>query len=93
MLREPASPVSAARRAKRKRRGESRGHGRPSRTSGDEGTGDPEALAEPERHPPRMASKADVGHKDVAVLCEAGDDGAAAGVVEANLAAAEERAA
>ena len=33
----------------------------------------------------------DVGHEDVAVLCEPGDHGAAAGVVEANLATAEQR--
>ena len=41
--------------------------------------------------PAGVKLEADVGHKDVAVLREPGNHGAAAGVVEANLAAAEER--
>ena len=43
--------------------------------------------------PAGVKLEADVRHEDVAVLREPGDHGAAAGVVEANLAAAEERAA
>ena len=76
--------------AERRRLRESGGPGGPERTSGDGARATPKPSPSPG---PRLASKADVRHEDVAVLREPGDHGAAAGVVEANLTAAEERAA
>jgi len=74
--------------AERRRLRESEGPGGPERTSGD---GARVTLKPPPSVANASASKADVGHEDVAVLCEPGDHGAAAGVVEANLATAEQR--
>ena len=79
--------------AERRRLRESGGPGGPERTSGDGAWATPTPARSPERRPPRLASKVDVGHEDVAVLREPGDHGAATRVVEANLAAAEEGAA